>query len=300
MIYKKIFDIILNNFVFVIKVQFNVNKLLIFINTGGMFMQANADMNIYSIVLLQEVEKAFSEGYEVFFLDTRNDYPICFNQRAQIIDALDLESIVYLNAQISRRVGYYAGKILPFLKGKPLGGLLVVENEGMLSDKTILSQVFKIHLADYQEIVSVISLLNKRQEGMRRKSGNEGKRQHISDMEELVILELSERANECLKKGGKVFIKGKKLDYPSCKRKNIEFVDAEKTRKIMKEGSIRAKIREFIARHIYWGVVPAWEYIPPVVVFEAEKIVGAETVRRRSFYYYKAEKKILCSVIESL
>jgi len=262
-------------------------------------VQMNAEMNVQSIVLLQEVEKAFCSGYDVFILNTEKVYPLCCDQRIAMVDIADLEFVAYDNNKISTKMKYYARKILPFLKEEELDGLLVVENDDIIPDKIALSKVFKIHTADYQETVSVISLLNRRIDDIRSGKSKKTKKTE-NEMDEFAIAELYECASECLKKDGKIFINGKEYDYPRCKSKNVEFIQAEKVEKITNINTIRGRIREFFARHIYWSVVPSWEYVPPVVVFEASEAEGVSAMRRRSFYYYKANKKIISSVLKRL
>ncbi|MGE5474055.1 MAG: hypothetical protein ACM3UU_07545 [Ignavibacteriales bacterium] len=288
-------------------------------------MQANAEMKVQSIVLLQRIEEAYSKGYEVFLFNFRVDYPPCHDPKIQQISISELEFIANLNKRFSKRIKHFAQRIFPFLEKARLEGILIVADESELPDKNALSKVFKIITADYQEIAGTILLLNKRKENMQGRPGHRGKKQTISDMEELLVSELYDRADSCIKKGGKVLINGKKADYPICKRKNIEFMDARRIKEVMNEGSAGLRLRETLARYIikklnkisvkgptgdrvreflaeimYLISSPAWDYVPPIVIFEPEKIVGMEAIRCRRFYYYKAEKKILYSVLESL
>lgn len=257
-------------------------------------MQTNAETKVQSIALLQEAEKTFSAGGDMFILDTGKVYPFCADERIRFLEISDLEDIVYENSGILNEVRYYAKKVLPFLMEDQPEGLLVIEDEGMIPDKRQLGKVFNIHVADYQEIISVISLLNRRP---RRETK---KRKTYSDTDELLIVELYERSSECLKKGGKIFIKGNADNYPPCRSRNIEFADAEKVDEITGGNMIRARIREFFARHIYWSVVPPWNYVPKVVVFEAVEIEGTIGIRRRSFYQYKVRRRIISEVLKKL
>ncbi|MGE5328299.1 MAG: hypothetical protein ACM3KR_02180 [Deltaproteobacteria bacterium] len=286
-------------------------------------MQMTAGNNVQSIVLLNEVEKVFRDGGEVTVLNSGRFYPACFDLRVEILDISDFQLFDRNDDKISAKLRYYAGKIFPSSKEKEIKGLLVVEDKDRyLIPNSVISNGYKLQIADCAEIFSVISLLNRRQEDMAK--GAAGKRiTQGADMEDLLFVELYERSRKCLKKGGRILIRGSKVNYPRCKSRSVEFINDETLKEVTRENAIKskiikavndvvfkattgenvikAKIVEFLAGYINLIVFPPWEYTPRIIILEAdEAVTGMGIVKTRGFYHYNVSKKIISSVLTSL